>query len=54
MNVFIDTNVFLSFYHLSSDDLEELQKLAVLLRQSKVRLWLPEQVRIGPRRNGEN
>lgn len=54
MNVFIDTNVFLSFYHLTSDDLEELEKLAVLLRQSKVRLWLPEQVRMELRRNREN
>jgi PIN domain len=39
---------------LSSDDLEELEKLAVLLRQRKVRLWLPEQVRIEHRRNREN
>jgi hypothetical protein len=44
MNLFIDTNVFLSFYHFSSDDLEELRKLAVLLRQEEVRLFLPKQI----------
>lgn len=44
MNLFIDTNIFLSFYHFSSDDLEELRKLAVLLRQGEVTLFLPEQI----------
>jgi predicted nucleic acid-binding protein len=44
MNIFIDTNVYLSFYHLSSDDLEELKKLIVLAREGKVVLFLPEQV----------
>src|SRR3982751_4379769 len=44
MNLFIDTNVFLSFFHLSSDDLEELRKLAALLRAQQAKLWLPEQV----------
>jgi len=44
MNIFIDTNVFLSFYHLSSDDLEELKKLSVLAREGKVVLFLPDQV----------
>lgn len=43
-DLFIDTNVFLSFYHLSSDDLEELRKLAVLLDKKKVTLWIPKQV----------
>lgn len=51
MNIFIDTNVFLSFYHLSSDDLEELKKLAVLARQGEVTLLLPEQVVDEFRRN---
>lgn len=44
MNIFLDTNAFLSFYHLSSDDLEELKKLAVLVRQGEVTLFVPEQV----------
>lgn len=45
MNLFIDTNIFLSFYHLSSDDLEELKKLSVLLTEKKVTLHLPDQVK---------
>ncbi len=53
MNLFIDTNIFLSFYHLSSDDLEELRKLAVLLDKKKVTLLLPKQVIDEYRRNRE-
>jgi hypothetical protein len=53
MNLSIDTNIFLSFYHFSSDDLEELKKLGVLLGQQKVRLFLPGQVRDGFLRNRE-
>lgn len=44
MNLFIDTNIWLSFYHFSSDDLEELRKIAVLMRAGKLTLFLPEQV----------
>src|SRR6056297_2305697 len=44
MRLFIDTNIFLSFYHLTTDDLEELRKLSVLLDQGKIELYLPEQV----------
>ena len=54
MNLFIDTNIFLSFYHLTSDDLEELKKLAVLLRERKMQLLLPDQVIQEFRRNREN
>ena len=54
MNIFIDTNILLSFYHLSSDDLEELKKLIVLLQQNKVVLWLPEQTVIEFKRNRAN
>lgn len=42
--VFIDTNVYLSFYHLTSDDLEELKKLSALLDSDEILLALPEQV----------
>lgn len=44
MNLFIDTNVFLSFYHLTSDDLEELRKLTVLIEKGEITLHLPNQV----------
>ena len=54
MNLFIDTNILLSFYHLSSDDLEELKKLGVLLRQKQITLWLPEQTIVEFKRNRAN
>lgn len=44
IHLFIDTNVYLKFYHFSNDDLEELNKLHVLLDNNKVELYLPEQV----------
>lgn len=44
MNLFIDTNIYLAFYHFTSDDLEELRKLAVLVRERQVTLLLPSQV----------
>jgi predicted nucleic acid-binding protein len=54
MNVFIDTNILLSFFHYASDDLEELKKLIVLLAQKKIVLFLPTQVTDEFRRNREN
>jgi len=54
MNIFIDTNIFLSFYHFSNDDLEELKKLSLLLQQGKAKLYLPEQVVQEFRRNRDN
>ena len=51
MNLFIDTNVFLSFYHFSSDNLEELRKLVVLVRNGTLRLIVPEQVQSEFKRN---
>ena len=44
MNLFIDTNVFLSFYHFTKDDLEELKKLSILLEQGELTLFVPRQV----------
>ncbi len=54
MNIFIDTNVFLSFYHLTNDDLEELRKLFVLLEKDEIALFLPSQVVDEFWRNREN
>src|SRR6266542_4983915 len=53
MKLFIDTNIFLSFYHLTSEDLEELRKLGVLLEQKEVTLYLTDQVKAEFRRNRE-
>jgi PIN domain len=44
MNVFIDTSIYLTFYHLSNEDLEELRKVFVLQKSSKISIWLPNQV----------
>src|SRR5262249_8537904 len=44
MHLYIDTNNYLSFYHYSSNDLEELRKLIVLLSEQLLILQLPEQV----------
>lgn len=43
-HVFIDTNVFLSFFHMTSEDLDQLEKLAGLVREHKVVLYLTRQV----------
>lgn len=44
IHLYIDTNAYLSFYHLSSDDLEELKKLLVLVKNTgEITLHLPEQ-----------
>lgn len=44
MHLFIDTNIFLSFYHYTSDDLEELKKLILLIDSGDITLLLPDQV----------
>jgi predicted nucleic acid-binding protein len=54
MHLFIDTNIYLAFYHFSSDDLEELQKLLVLLDNKSLTLYVTEQVVDEYERNREN
>ncbi len=53
MHLFIDTNIFLSFYHLTNDDLEELRKLSVLIEKGQITLYLTEQVKSEYLRNRE-
>jgi predicted nucleic acid-binding protein len=53
MNVFIDTNIYLTFYHYSSDDLEELKKLSVAIKSKDIKLYLTEQVKNEFKRNRE-
>lgn len=43
-NIFIDTNIFLSFYHYSNDDLEELKKLSLFIDQRRIKLYIPSQI----------
>jgi hypothetical protein len=54
VNVFIDTNIFLNIYHFSGDDLIQLEKLAVLLRNKKMTLFLTDQVKDEFFRNRDN
>ncbi len=44
LHVFIDTNVFLSFFAYTNDDIEELKKLVGLMKNKKIRLYLTQQV----------
>lgn len=53
MNLFLDSNIYLGFYRLSDDDLEELRKLRVTVTEGATRLLLTEQVRDEFERNRE-
>jgi len=44
-NLYIDTNVYLTFYHFSNEDLKELKKLIALINTENIRLFLPEQTK---------
>ncbi len=44
MNIFLDTNIYLNFYHLSNENLEELRKLFVLIKTKKIKLFITDQV----------
>ncbi|ANL47958.1 hypothetical protein AMC87_CH03305 [Rhizobium phaseoli] len=44
MNLFIDTNIFLDFYHLSGADIEELHKLTAFLEEGGLKLFVPHQL----------
>jgi predicted nucleic acid-binding protein len=44
INLFIDSNVFLSFYHLTNEDLEELRKIIALIDTKQIKLFLTKQV----------
>lgn len=52
-NVFIDSNIWLSLYSFSSDDLEQFMKLKDLIGLD-ITIWLPEQVYNEVGRNREN
>ncbi len=45
MHIFIDANVYLSFYEQSQDALVELAKLAAVIKGGQATLWLPDQVK---------
>lgn len=43
MHLFIDANIFLDFFHLTSTDIEELRKLIALIEEGQIVLYVPEQ-----------
>jgi predicted nucleic acid-binding protein len=49
--LFIDTNILLSFYHLTSEDLEELRKLIALVGSKRIELVLTQQIKDEFKRN---
>lgn len=51
MNLFLDSNIWLSFYFLSREEIEGFAKLAGLVEEGRVTLFLPEQVSDEIRRN---
>jgi hypothetical protein len=54
MNLFIDTNIFLDFYHLSGADIEELHKLTALLESGGLKLFITDQLCDEFKRNRDN
>lgn len=53
LHVFIDTNIWLSFYAYNKDDLEQLRKVIALINKGKLRLYTNEQLRDEFYRNRE-
>lgn len=51
--LYIDTNVYLTFYHFSNEDLQELKKLIALIKSGNIVLYLPEQTKNEFDRNRE-
>ena len=49
----IDANVYLEFFRFSKDDLDELRKVAELIRTRQLELYLTDQIRDEVRRNRE-
>ena len=54
MRLFIDSNIFLSFYSFTNEDLTELEKLALLIKNKEIDLLLPRQVMDETHRNRAN
>jgi predicted nucleic acid-binding protein len=53
IHAFIDTNVYLTFFSFTEEDLEELRKLLVAIKNGDLKLWTTPQVADELRRNRE-
>ena len=54
MRLFIDSNIFLSFYAFTNEDLTKLEELALMIERKEIDLLLPQQVIDETRRNRAN
>lgn len=54
MKLFVDSNIYLDFYHFSSDDLDELKKLVDLIEKGEIKLIVTKQVVDEVRRNRDS
>ena len=55
INLFIDTNIYLNFYHFSDEDLDKLSDLESLISKTKeIKLFVPNQVFHEYKRNRES
>ncbi len=45
MHIFIDANIYLSFYEQTPDAFVDLAKLRAVIKSAKAKLWLPDQVK---------
>jgi predicted nucleic acid-binding protein len=53
IQLFVDTNILLSFYHYAKDELVEIQKLILLIKNKRIILFITQQVVDEFRRNRE-
>ena len=53
-HLFVDTNIFLNFYHYDDDDLDQLGDLVKLIEQKEIEMYLPRQVEDEFYRNRES
>lgn len=44
LNLFVDTNVFLSFFAFSKDDIEELRKVTALVKTKQIKIYVTDQL----------
>jgi len=51
--LYIDTNIYLTFFHFTNEDLKELKKLIALINTDNIKLFLPEQTKNEFHRNRE-
>jgi len=45
INLCLDTNVYLSFYHFSDNDLQKLEEILTLIKEWDLKIILPEQIK---------